>query len=188
MVLKIFKPEEIKAARETELARDIARTNVVKQTSLEATRQLDDLESRFEIALANQRVRWAKEEEEKTTHLAQLDSEIRAKEKERDELLSPIEEKRKKAENLYQEAEIILESARKAKNEADTIKAENEELQEKLEAKLDEFSEREVDLLQREQKGDIREQSLIAERESIKRLSKELFDKLNLNVTDGSNP
>lgn len=177
--MKLLKTEEIKSSRESQNFKDVMRTQQVKETLKEANTQLSDVEARFDTTLSKQRVIWAKEEEASLKRLEEIETEIKAKETYRDSLLLPIEEEKKKAHDLFKEAERILESARITKREADEAKASAEELQELLTNKIDGLSERELKVAERETKAVLERKSLDQERQTIKTLSAELTNKLN---------
>lgn len=178
--MKLMTPAEVKTSREAELKKDIMRTQGVKSALNKVNEQLTDTEARFEVALANQRVRWANEEVEATERLQKLLDEIKAKEIERDNLLIPIEAKQKKTDDMYATADNLVRELTDKKREAEQSKQESIDLQTILTARLDDISEREQNVGEREQKVQIREESARMERENIRKLSKELSSKLNI--------
>lgn len=177
--MKLLKPEEIKSAQESQNFKDVIRTQQIKENLKSANTELDDIEARFQTTLSKQRVIWAKEEEQRLKTLSELDDQIKAKTAERDNLLIPIEIERKKAHDLFQEAERTLESARIKETESEKIKVHCEDLQELLTSKIDSLTGREQDVSVREQKAVLERESLDHERESIKALSAEFTTKLN---------
>lgn len=177
--MKLLTPTEIKASKESELARDIARTSTVKDALATATKALNDSNDTFELALAHQQKRWAKEEGEALKRLNDLNYEIEQAQEKLKALRVPIDTEKEIAHNLFIEAETVLQDAKKTQNEAHALKSRNEETEELLADKLDEFSEHETDLEFREKNVLIREEAAEAEREQIRELSKELSIKLS---------
>lgn len=178
MVMKLMTPTEVKTSREAELKKDIMRTQGVKSALNKVNEQLTDTEARFEVALANQRVRWTKEEVEASDRLMKVLAEIKEKEVERDNLLIPIEAKRKMADDMFKNADKVLAELTDKEhtlNQRDEYLA---QIEEQLNTKLDEYSEKEQELSDREQRVVIREESAKMERENIRKLSKELSVKL----------
>lgn len=177
--MKILSATEIKQAKEVELTKDIVRTESVKNALDKATQQLNETDARFELALANQRTRWAKEEEEATQKILSMQAEVKKLEKLKEQALIPIEKEKELAHNMFKEAEKVLEEARIEKNRADERYEECEELRERLMNRLDEAAERATLLDNREQHILIREEAIDSERDQIKKLSKELSIKLS---------
>lgn len=176
--MKLLTPTEIKASKETELAKDLLRTEAVKSALAAITADLDLTEAKFTVALSNQRIRWAKEEQEASERLQLIEVTINTLQRQRDELNIPIEAEAKKAHDLFTQAEIVLDDARKTQHESEQAKQYNGELAVLLQDKLDDMAERETAVELREQKVAIREQAVDAEREQIKQLSSELLSKL----------
>lgn len=136
MTLKILKAEEIKQANAAQLTRDLIRTKNTQDALNETQRRLDEAEAKFDVALANQRLRWAKEEEEATHRLDAVRKEISQMERLKESLLIPIDEKQKKVDDLRIKSEQTMAL---------------------IMMKIDDLSEREQDLNLREQKLIVRE-------------------------------
>ncbi len=165
--MNLLSPKEITDRKQAELQRDIARTESTKDALDKATRKLNETNARFDLMLANQRVRWAKEEEEAMKRQIELRKEIKLLEERRDFLLVPMDERDQKSYDLRIEAEKILA-------EAVSKKEESEELCEKFESKLDDIHEMETDLETRTQKLLVREQANESERQMIISLNKKI--------------
>lgn len=177
--MKLLTPTEIKQSSESERTKDIARTTSVKSTLAKAQAELDEVNAKFELALANQQIRWAKEEEEAIKTIASLNEELKTLYKQREVLLIPIDEDRNKAHTLFKEAEKVLEEAKGKDREVNLLKTHWEDMSDLLTSRLDELSDREENLNEREQHIVIREDAIKAEREQIRQLSSELSNKLN---------
>lgn len=177
--MKLLKPDEVKALKESELSKDLARTEATKNALKAAQTDLSTVEAKFEVALANQHVTWAKEEEEHNSKIVALTDEIKKLEAKRDSLLIPIEEREKKSHDLLVSAEATYQEASVAKQKADTVLLDNERMSDLLTEKLDEVGERELSLKEWENKLELWQKSQDAEREQIKKLSQELTNNLS---------
>lgn len=144
--MKIFSPKETKDHKEEEIARDILRVQTVREALKKSQTELDDTNARFEIALANQRLRWTQEESEAIARISELNREIRDLEQ-RILRFVPIESNGSKVDNL-------------------------EEL---LQDKLDEVSERESNLDFREKILIIREAAVALEKSDISSKPQKIF-------------
>lgn len=176
--MKILSPKEISDKKQAELAKDIKRTKEVTEVLERKTKELAEIEAKFNVALSNQRVRWSMEEGEYLKKIEVLQKEIKEKEIQKDTLLSPIVEREKKSYDLLKEAEKAFNEAQDKYHESEKLKEENEINADLLEEKLDQVHERENDLENREQKVSIREKASEEERAMIKNLSAELSIKL----------
>lgn len=136
--MKLFTAAEIKSARAKEEARDLARIEGLREALSVAQTKLNDLHDKFNADLARQRVIWAKEEEEHEKRIATLKAEIILLLKEKG--VVPIESGEQNLDNV---SNLLME-------------------------RLDEVGEREVNVLEREKKVELREAALQKEREFIK--------------------
>ena len=178
MTLKLLTPTEIKTANEAERVKDISRIESARNALKKVQQQLNETEAKFQLSLAGQQKRWAKEEEEATIRLNNLQTEMKVLEKQREELLVPIEDEKKKAHDLFIEADKIFNEAHRKLNDAHILKEDYEYKLELLQTRLDELSEQDQKLTLREKTVTIREEAVIAERAQIKKLSEELTIKL----------
>lgn len=165
--MKLLTPKEINDRKQAEVQRDIVRTEATKEALEAVTRKLNEGNARFDLMLANQRVRWAKEEEAAMNRQQELRKETKALEEKRAFLLVPMEERDRVSYDLCIEAEKVLA-------EAETKREEAEELCDSFEGKLDDLHEKETDLEEREQHILIREQANEAERQMIISLNKNI--------------
>ncbi len=163
MTLKLFTPAEIKQANEKELAKDILRTKSIKDALAKSTTELNDVSARFELALANQRVRWQQEEDEAKGKLAEIEQKIRAQESR----VIPIEPNSEEVHNLY-------EQAKKLKAEAEEMIKDSEDVAVAFQDRLDALYEKEEEINIREQKIQVKEKAIAGQENMVKNLSKEL--------------
>lgn len=177
--MKLLSTKEIQDKKAAELSKDISRTESVKKALETATNELNETNARFNLALANQRVRWTQEEKEALDQVALVTEEIKVLEIKKKELCIPIEEREKKSYALFTEAEKVLAEAHSKFKEAERLQQENERTTELLQEKLDGVYETESSLEEREKKVYIRELAIEEERDSIRKLSQELSIKLN---------
>lgn len=176
--MKILSPSEVKQANEAERVRDITRTESTKTALTKVQQQLDEVEAKFELALSNQRIRWSKEEEEATTKVLKLTEEVKKLEEQKRLALIPIENEKQLAHNLFIQAEAIISDAKSSAKEAEQQRLNHQKLSDTLQERLDELTDREVDVARRENELILREHSLQLERENIIKLSQELSIKL----------
>ncbi len=161
--MKLFSPSETKQANEQELFKIIIRTKATKDAFEKVTLELGSAEARFELALANQRVRWQQEEDEARAHLSIIQKMIAEQEKR----LVPIEPTSEEVHTLYEQAVKLMA-------EAESKEKDSEQLAEALEERLDEVSDREESIRIKEQKIEIKEKAIAGQENMIKNLSKEL--------------
>jgi hypothetical protein len=174
----LLKQQEINAAKEAQVAKDILRAESTKSALKTVQNKLDDTEARFDVALANQRIRWANEEADSVNRLDELNKEIALLEERKRIALIPIDDLRKKAEDIFKSAEDTFAEAKAKLHDAEQTGEDNEKLSEILENRVDDLTGREVDLLTREKALTVKELSIKEERELIKKLSNELLIKL----------
>ena len=171
-------PAQVKQANDAEQAKVIARTETTRNALNKAQQALDEAEAKFEVALANQRIRWAKEEGEALAKLDNLRLEIDVLEQKRAEARFPIEEEKKKAHDLFIQAEAVIADAKESAREADKHRQHHEELSDILQGRIDDLTERETEVKRREDLLRVREMAVTEERNNIKKLSQELSIKL----------
>lgn len=176
--MKLNSPKEITDRKQAEIIKDIARTKEVKEELNKAIKELEETDAKFKLALSNQRVRWAKEEEQALDELNKIKIEIEVSERKKKEMFVPIEEREEKSHNLFIEAERTYQNARHELHLSEQAKEKNEEMSTLLQEKIDDISDRETDLALREQKVIVREKAVEEERAQIKNLSSELSIKL----------
>lgn len=165
--MKLLSPTEIKAAKESELSKDLLRTEAIKTALSSVTSNLDISEAKFEVALTNQRLRWSKEEQEYTSRIRLLEIEVKSLEAARVKALIPIEEEARKAHDLFVEANAKLNTAIAVKKQADDGLVRADDLTELLQSRIDSLSSKESDIELREQKIVIKEEAIDKERAQI---------------------
>lgn len=165
--MKILEPKQIGQGKAQELTRDSTRLNTVRESLKSEQSKLDDIEGRFEVALANQRIRWANEEKDYLDRIEPLLGEIKALKAERDRLLVPIEIEVVRAHNLTREAETALADATRQSEE-------NYQRADILQERLDDVSERELTVKNKEQKYDTQQLMLDNKQQKVDSLATEL--------------
>lgn len=141
--MKLLTPEEIKTSKASELARDVRRTQDIKEALDKARTELNNTNAEFDSVLARQRVVWIMEEEKALNKIKELQVEIDALNRQKQQLLIPIDIDRKRADNIVIEANAIMAAAIEKQKYAD-------EMAETLQDHLDEIGEKEEALEQRE--------------------------------------
>lgn len=176
--MKLLTPKEVADRKQAETAKDIIRTKEVKETLESLTKDLNETEARFNVALANQRIRWVKEEEGYLERLSSLKKEIDVLEKQKKEACIPIEERERKSYDLLNAAESAFKESLEKGKKADERMNEVEQMADMLQKKLDDVYEKETELEEREKKVLVRELAVEDERKMISHLSAELSTKL----------
>ena len=178
--MKLFSPEEIKTSKAAELARDVFRTQDIKKALDSARTTLNDTKALFDVTLANQRVAWATEQEKAIKTISDLQKEVSDLEGRRQTLLIPIDIDRKKVDNMIMEANEFLTQAIQKQKDAD-------ELVEKLEDRLEEVSEKDEALTQRENNLLLKEKGAEAQSNAVILASSELTKQMQSFVADMEN-
>ena len=167
MALKLYTAEEIKSSKATELARDVMRTSDIKKALDKARTELNNVNAQFEVALANQRVKWISEEEVALGKIRDLETELKVLERRKQQALIPIDLYQQRVDNINKEANDKLKSATDKQFYVD-------ELSEKLEEKLDEVSEKDQSLQKREENLFVKEKAVQMQEEGNKKMSQEI--------------
>ena len=165
--MKLFTSEEIKSSKATELARDVMRTSDIKKALDKARTELNNVNAQFEVALANQRVKWISEEEIALGKIKVLEDELKVLERRKQQALIPIDLYQQRVDNINKEANDKLKSATDKQIYVD-------ELSEKLEEKLDEVSEKDQSLQKREENLFVKEKAVQMQEEGNKKMSQEI--------------
>lgn len=153
--MKLLKIEEAKEARSQELARDVARTATIKETKATAERELNDIQARFTVVMAEQKARLATAESERINKIEALEKEIAEKAEQLKLINTQIDERQEKEDNL-----IDL-----------------------LQEKIDSYTEKESALEEREKRCIAREAAIADQYAMIKTLSSDLTQHLQRNLT-----
>lgn len=170
--MKLLSVKELSEKRESERLKDIERTRLVKEQLNSVTKSLEEAEAKFNLALANQHIRWKQAEEEAIKRIEDLNKEIKELELKKESILVPIEEREKKSYDLITEAE-------KTFNKALEKQKYNDEITVLLEEKLDSLHEFEINLEEREKTLQVKEKANEEQRLIIKNLSDSLSNKLS---------
>ena len=131
--------------RGQETARYVMRIEEIKAQLVEYGKKLSNAEADFKNALNKHHEVWQKEIEEQNEWKKQTEAEIKVLEDRRNNLLVPIGILNKGAQDIMNEAELALRSAKKREQDA-------QELIERLEDKLDDVGQREIDVEKQIQK------------------------------------
>ncbi len=169
--MKLLSIKEVSDKKESERLKDIERIRLVKEQLGIVTKSLEDSEARFNLALANQHLRWKQAEEEAVKKIEDLNKEIKELEIKKSSILVPIEEREKKSYDLQARAEVIL-------NHALDKEKDNDELTKILEEKIDSLHEWETSLQEREKVLEAKEKANEDQRLIIQKISESLSLKL----------
>ncbi len=172
MPMKLLSPFQNKEKKDNELAKKILRIQEIEKLSTKANARIAQAEADFKDALKRNQEIWASEYETHLQKVKQMEAEINALEKRKEQALIPIELYKAEADKIMEEARIILGRAKETEEQ-------NDYLQEKLETKLTEVGDRENKVKDEEQKQQIAREGIIAQqnstREGIENLTKEII-------------
>lgn len=143
--MKLLSPFQTKDRQDQEIARKILRIQEIESLAKEANAKLARADLDFAEALARSREKWALEVEEKQKMAQILEGETIALEKRKEQALIPISMYRQEADKLLAEAQEIVKRAKEKEEMADF-------LQEKLEIKLTDISDREHTIIEEEKR------------------------------------
>lgn len=177
MTMRLLTPEEIKASKASELARDLRRTQDIKETLDKTRTTLNNVKAEFDVTLANQRLVWIKEQEQALQTINDLNHEIEVLKREREQLLIPIDLDRKRADNIITEASNLMAQATDKQKYAD-------ELVEKIQDRLDEIGEKEESLQKREEHLFVREKGLEDQTEVTRKNSEQVTLQMQTFITE----
>lgn len=150
--MKLFTPTQTKTLYTNKQAEDIEKIAYLTKTLNGLQRQINDANEQFNKRLAEQRTLYSGEKEKYQQELKDLQEEVVKLRKERKKLLEPISKTLLETENTLQEAKKRAQTLESRENElTDTI--------EKLQAKLDDVGQREMDIQERAKKLKIREEA-----------------------------
>lgn len=150
--MKLFTPTQTKTLYTNKQAEDIEKIAYLTKTLNGLQRQINDANENFKKLLTNQREVYSSEKEKLQDELKKLNAELTILRRERKKLLKPIGEYRAETEKALLEATERAQSVESRENELTyTI--------EKLQAKLDDVGQREMDIQERAKKLRIREEA-----------------------------
>lgn len=146
-------PAQLADEKAQEQARDILRTKELNHASDKARKRLANAEADFKATLARQRLQWAQGEEEHAKRTKEMDAEVTALEKRKEQALIPIAMYSKQADEKMSEALECL-------NNAKVREAEVQEFSDRLEDRLDAVGEREQEVSKKEKQLLVRTQNI----------------------------
>lgn len=182
--MKLLSILESKDTQKQEVIRKLLRIQEVEEMTKKSNSKLAKAEMEFNTTLALNRTKWALEEEEYANRVKDMTQEVEALEKRKEQALVPIQMYKDGADKMMEEAREILQKSKEKDEQSDF-------LQEKLEEKLTELADREIEIVKTEQKLEISRNGILSQREQIKlgseQLSKEIIVFHNKRVLDENN-
>jgi hypothetical protein len=168
--MKLLSKTEQDNLKQSEIARDSARTESVRSALSDAQKLLEETEAKFDLTMAKQQQFMAEEEQKHLVKMEALKDEVKKLEERQKVAHFPIAPAERKAyDNLEKSKQTLLE--------ANLQKEKNEEIGEKLADKLDSLSERDSSLDRREDKIKLMETSALDQQAHLKFLSESLAQK-----------
>jgi hypothetical protein len=168
--MKLFSPPENDAKKQSEVARDVARIEILREEIVKAQKELGETKAKFDLTMAEQRQFWAKEEQEHLVKIDKLSKEVKVLEERQRVSLFPIAAAERKAYDY-------LEKSKQTLLDSQLQKEKNEELEELLQDKIDSLTDRETDVTHREEKAKVNEANLDYQRLQVKALTEDLSKK-----------
>lgn len=169
--MKLLSPQEIKDLREQNITRDLLRANEAEEVAKKSRLNLAASEADFYKSLAAQKDRWAEEEREHRERKNQMKSDIDELEAKKINALIPVGILKNGVYDRMDDAVAFLAKLRKRENDI-------EELTEKLEDKLDETGEREINVKKEETRQLLVQQGINRQIESTKQGTEKLTNAL----------
>lgn len=171
MGMKLMSPFQNRDKQQEEQTRKILRIQEIEDLATKANANLAKAQAEFNTTLALNRSKWALEEEEHAQRIKDMTSEVEALEERKKQALIPISMYKEEADKIMVESQDILKRSKEKEEQVDY-------LQEKLEEKLTEVSDRENQVVKEEQKQQIARQGIEEQQKQtklgIERLSKEM--------------
>lgn len=158
--MKLLPTFVVKEKQQEEVARKILRTQEVNKLAQDADINLARAQADFSTMMAQNRAKWALEEEEHAERIKGISQEVEALENRKREALIPIQLYKEEADKLMISAQDYLKQA-KEKDE------QNEFLQEKLEEKLTDISDRETIVIIGEQSLEIAKKGMETQQSQV---------------------
>lgn len=171
--MKLLAPSATKDLKSLEVTRELLRSQEMQKVADKTRKELANAEADFNQTLAKNRNIWAKEEEEHSNRIREMDSEIKVLEREKQIALEPIEIFRKQATDELLKATALKEKLEIKEKEIET-------LDEKLQDKLDKVGQEEEDNLKESQRLELQKQGIESQKQAVvagaKRLSSQIVD------------
>lgn len=165
--MKLLTQTQVKDLKSAELTRDILRVKETDEQVRRVNARLASAEADFATVLARHRREWADEELSHDERLREMDAEIRVLEDRKKQALIPLEVYKVQADTLLKEAKYVLDSAKEREEEAQrTLFI--------LENRLDDVSEREIDVGDAEASLEKRKKGIEAQEEQTKMMAAQL--------------
>lgn len=171
MGMKLLSPFASKDQQQEEISRKLLRSQEVEKLAVQANARLARAESDFALALAKSKETWATHIEEQQKINTQLESETLALERRKEQALIPIQMYKDEADKIVKDAQLLFKKVKEREEQADY-------LQEKLENKLTELSDRENMLIDGEQRLVVAKQGLQSQLEATKQGTKLLSEQM----------
>jgi hypothetical protein len=170
--MKLLNPAQTLDIKAREETREVLRMQEYNKATEKARHNFNQAEADFNLMLAGQRQRWANEEKEHEKRSKEMTDETKRLEIARAIAMQPIEQLQKEAEMTRLEANKLVE-------ELEEKQAECDELNERLQDKLDSLGEREQNVLIAEQRNKLMQDGNEMQRENIILMSKDLTDSIS---------
>ena len=168
--MKLFSPQESDNKKQSEIARDVARVEILRDEIIKAQKELGEVKAQFDLTMAKQRQYFAEEEEKHIREIDKLNKEVKALEERQKVARFPIAPAERKAyDNLQKSEQTLLEIKLQ--------KEKNEEIEEALTDKLISLSDKDEELFEREKKVRMMEESATNQKLHLETLSKSLSEK-----------
>lgn len=173
--MKLLTPVQVKEQKAREQQLEIIRAQEYQKVADKSRRNLADAEASFNLMLATHRTRWATEESDHAKRMVEMTKEVEMLENRKIKALEPVLERENRA----------VEALEEAKEHIATLKlkeADNDDLKERLEDKLDEVGQREQDVLLWETRIKMQNETLKRREEYIAEQNKRLVDEMTKTV------
>lgn len=167
MTMRLLTTFVQKEKQQEELTRKILRIQETEELETKTNFKLARAQIEFNESMARNQAKWALEEQEHTERIKDMTKEIEALESRKQQALIPLELYKKEADKLLLEAQEIIQKSKEKEEQADY-------LQEKLENKLSEVSDRENVVLDTEKLLEVAKRGVENQQEFIKKSSEEL--------------
>ncbi len=151
--MKLLPTFVLKDKQQEELTRKIIRTQEINALLKDAESNLARAQEDFNTTLAQNRAKWALEEEEHSKRVLDMEQEIKTLETRKQQALTPLQIYKDEADRLLLEAQDIVTKAKEKDEQSDY-------LQEKLEERLSEVADREQRVAFEEQRQQIARQGI----------------------------
>ena len=169
--MKLLPLQQLQDTKARELEREALRTKERNEAADRSLKRLAQSEADFQLMLAGQQARWAREQQDHQKLAAEMTKEVYELEERREKALIPVKIEEEKAQEALRKASETLKSALQREEEA-------EQLSEALQDKLDAVGAREQDLLQKEKRAEVKEGALKIMEEQRQANAKTMTDQM----------